>query len=176
MKAVHLFAWHCTVHLYLLSRLNMHWNLTPCLLGNFACFLSSADFFSKSTFSKKSFGNTIRISNSLDPDCRAWSGSKLFSNVNSRRHLYEKRKVFFSTLVALFDKKSKWHQLKDCPSFELPRSQWKLIFCIYKNTEGDTKMFNIILFELRSAIPVNKFSVIAFIGCIHIFDLYSVCA
>ena len=31
-------------------------------------FLSSADFFSKSTFSKNSLGNTIRVSNSLDPD------------------------------------------------------------------------------------------------------------
>ena len=30
--------------------------------------LSSADFFSKSTFSKTSFRNTIRVSNSLDPD------------------------------------------------------------------------------------------------------------
>ena len=31
-------------------------------------FLSSADFFSKSIFSKKSYRNTIRVSNSLDPD------------------------------------------------------------------------------------------------------------
>ena len=32
-------------------------------------FLSSADFlFSKSTFSKYSFRNTMRVSNSLDPD------------------------------------------------------------------------------------------------------------
>ena len=30
--------------------------------------LSSADFFSKSTFSKNSFRNTIRVSNSLDLD------------------------------------------------------------------------------------------------------------
>ena len=30
-------------------------------------FLSSADFFLKSTFSKNSFRNTIRVSNSLDP-------------------------------------------------------------------------------------------------------------
>ena len=37
----------------------------------FACwviFLSSVDFFFKLTFSKKSFWNTIRVSNSLDPD------------------------------------------------------------------------------------------------------------
>ena len=31
-------------------------------------FLSSADLFSKSTFSKSSFRNTIRVSNRLDPD------------------------------------------------------------------------------------------------------------
>ena len=34
----------------------------------FHAFLSSADFFSKSTFSKNSFRNTIRVSNSLDQD------------------------------------------------------------------------------------------------------------
>ena len=34
----------------------------------FQAFLPSADFFSKSTFSKNSFRNTIRVSNSLDPD------------------------------------------------------------------------------------------------------------
>ena len=31
-------------------------------------FLSSAEFFLKSTFLKNSFRNTIRVSNSLDPD------------------------------------------------------------------------------------------------------------
>ena len=31
-------------------------------------FMSSADFFSKSTFLKTSLRNTIRVSNSLDPD------------------------------------------------------------------------------------------------------------
>ena len=41
-----------------------------CLLGNFANFLSSADFFllQKSPFFIKLFRNTIRVSNSLDPD------------------------------------------------------------------------------------------------------------
>ena len=40
------------------------------MLGNFPCVLSSADFlfFSKSPFSKNYFRNTIRVSNSLDPD------------------------------------------------------------------------------------------------------------
>ena len=35
---------------------------------NFPCFLSSADFFFKINFLKNSFRNTIRVSNSLDPD------------------------------------------------------------------------------------------------------------
>ena len=38
------------------------------MMGNFYDFLSSAKKFSKSTFSKNSFRNTIRVSNSLDPD------------------------------------------------------------------------------------------------------------
>ena len=38
-------------------------------MGNVSCFLlSSANFFSKLTFSKKSFSNTNGVSNSLDPD------------------------------------------------------------------------------------------------------------
>ena len=37
-------------------------------MGNFHAFLSSADFFSKSTFLKNSFRNTMRVSNSLGPD------------------------------------------------------------------------------------------------------------
>ena len=39
-----------------------------CLLGILHACSSSADFFSKSTFSKNTFMNTIRVSNSLDPD------------------------------------------------------------------------------------------------------------
>ena len=44
--------------------------LTLSMLGNFACFFLVCGFFFffKSTFSKKSFRNTIRVSNSLDPD------------------------------------------------------------------------------------------------------------
>ena len=38
------------------------------MLGNVACFMSSADFFQIYTFSKKYFSNTIRVSDSLDPD------------------------------------------------------------------------------------------------------------
>ena len=40
-----------------------------CMMGNFACFFCRLPiFFSKLTFSKNSFGNTVRVSNSLDPD------------------------------------------------------------------------------------------------------------
>ena len=42
--------------------------LTKCMLGNFACFFVVCCFFSKSTFSKNSFRNTIRVSNRVDPD------------------------------------------------------------------------------------------------------------
>ena len=41
--------------------------LTHCILGNFSCFLSAADVFQNKLL-KNSFRNTIRISNSLDPD------------------------------------------------------------------------------------------------------------
>ena len=47
-------------------------SLTLCILDKFSrFFLSSADFFSKSSFSKNSFRNTIRVSNNLNPD-QAW--------------------------------------------------------------------------------------------------------
>ena len=42
--------------------------LTLCPLGNFSCFFVGSWFFSKSTFSKNSFRNTIWVSNRLDPD------------------------------------------------------------------------------------------------------------
>ena len=42
--------------------------LTVCLLGNFICLFCRQLFFSKSTFSKYSFRNTIRVTNSTDPD------------------------------------------------------------------------------------------------------------
>ena len=44
--------------------LSIYYLLTLC----FACFLSSADFFLNQLFQKNSFKNTIRVSNSLDPD------------------------------------------------------------------------------------------------------------
>ena len=42
--------------------------LELCLLGNFSCFFLSSDFFSKSTYSKNSFRNTIRLSNLFTPN------------------------------------------------------------------------------------------------------------
>ena len=42
--------------------------VTLCILGNFYAFLSFADFFSKSTFWKNSYRNSIRVTNRLDPD------------------------------------------------------------------------------------------------------------
>ena len=38
------------------------------MLGNFTFFLSPVDFLFNSSFQKKSFKNTIRMSNRLDPD------------------------------------------------------------------------------------------------------------
>ena len=42
--------------------------VTLCMLGNFWCGCCQLIFFSKSTFWKNSFRNTIRVSNSLGPD------------------------------------------------------------------------------------------------------------
>ena len=52
------------------------------MLGKFACFLSSAVFFfSKSTFSKNSFRNVMKVSNSMDPDlARRFVGPDLGPN------------------------------------------------------------------------------------------------
>ena len=45
-----------------------HLSLSLCMLGNFACFFVICGFFFKLTFSKKHLRDTIRVSNSLDPD------------------------------------------------------------------------------------------------------------
>ena len=42
--------------------------LTLCMLGKYSCFLVSADFFQNHLFRKNPFSNTVRVSNSLDPD------------------------------------------------------------------------------------------------------------
>ena len=55
--------------LYYISNVSrIEFELTLCLLGIFHTFLLSADFFLKSTVSKNSFRNTIRVLNSLVPD------------------------------------------------------------------------------------------------------------
>ena len=48
-------------------------------------FLSFADFFSKSTFLKNYFGNTFKVSNSLDPNqARCFAGPDLSPNLLQR--------------------------------------------------------------------------------------------
>ena len=69
--------------------------LTLCMLGNFACFLSSRfkKKQQKKPFSKKSFRNTIRlrVSNSLNPDqTRHFVGPDLGSNCLERLSAVDK--------------------------------------------------------------------------------------
>ena len=56
------------------------------MLGNFACFFVVCGFFFKLTFSnKKSFRNTIKVANSLDPDqARCFVGPDLDPNCLQR--------------------------------------------------------------------------------------------
>ena len=66
------------------------------MLGHF-CFLSYADFFSKLTFQKfiQEYDQSVKQfgSRSGPTICRAWSGSKLFAKMISRRHCQVKRKT-----------------------------------------------------------------------------------
>ena len=63
----------------------MYTCLTLCLLGSFSCFLSSAFFLQNHFFSKNSLRNTIRVSNSLDPDqARHFVGPDLGQNCLQR--------------------------------------------------------------------------------------------
>ena len=59
------------IFFFFLTYLDPHFgpmHLTLCMLGNFSCFYcSSADFFSKLSFFKKSFKETIRVSNGFNP-------------------------------------------------------------------------------------------------------------
>ena len=58
--------------------------LTLCMLDNFSWFFqTSEDIFQQYFFSKYSFRNNIRVSDSLDSD-PAWSRSKLFAKIISR--------------------------------------------------------------------------------------------
>ena len=63
----------------------------------YSIFLSSADFLL--TFSKNAFRITTRVSTGLDLDqtwrsVQAWSGSKLFAKINSRRKKAELTSIF----------------------------------------------------------------------------------
>ena len=73
--------------------------------------LSSADSFSKSTFSKNYFRNTIRVSNSLDPDqARHFVGSDLSPNClqkvsaddTSRQRVFSHKKLAADIFIQIF--------------------------------------------------------------------------
>ena len=69
-----------------MSTMSRETGLTLCLLGNFAYFLTSADFFHNQLFQKffQEYG-TIRVSNSLDPDqARHFVGPDLGPNYLQR--------------------------------------------------------------------------------------------
>ena len=76
--------------------------ITLCLLCNFAYFLSSAVFYQNLFFSKTSFKNTIRVSNSLDSDqTRRYVESDLGPNCegyqrNKRKYAFILSNHFYS--------------------------------------------------------------------------------
>ena len=53
---------------FILKVIILYMYLTLCILDIFFILFCRLLIFSKSTFSKSSFGNTLRVSNSLDPD------------------------------------------------------------------------------------------------------------
>ena len=68
--------------------------LTLCMQGNFACFFVVCRlfffFFFLKTFSKQSFRNNIRVSNSLDPDqARCFVGPGLGPNCLQKLSAYD---------------------------------------------------------------------------------------
>ena len=64
------------------SKFYIIYTLNLCMLGNFSVFvLFWLFFFQNWLFQKKSFMNTIRVSNGI---CQAWYGSKLFAKIISR--------------------------------------------------------------------------------------------
>ena len=63
----------------------LHTYFHLCLLGKIACFLTSADYLSKSAVSKNSFRKDIKVSDSLDPDqARHYVGPDLSPNCLQR--------------------------------------------------------------------------------------------
>ena len=66
-----LFSWTFLKKLSLLSAAVVTGTLILCMLGNFACFFCCLIFFLNQLFPEKTFRNTIKVSNSLDPD-QAW--------------------------------------------------------------------------------------------------------
>ena len=82
-KSVRIFSYMCLISI--ISCVNQIHVLTICMLGNFVCFLSSADFFSNLTFS-----NNFQEYNVPSKYETVWihtrlvSGFKLFAKVISR--------------------------------------------------------------------------------------------
>ena len=72
-----------------------------------AC-LSSADFFSKSLFQKKSFSNTIRVSNSLDPEQDRAVGPYLGQTCLQRLSAEEVNVVRF----VQWSQRNTWHKVQ----------------------------------------------------------------
>ena len=78
--------------------------------GIFLAFLSSADFFSKLTFSKISFRNSIIISKSLDPDPARRSArfmSQVTGYADTVRITCTVEQMVHNNLLANISKKSK---------------------------------------------------------------------
>ena len=64
-------------------------------------FLSSVDFFLKLTFSKKYFRNTIRVSNSMDPDqAQPFVGPDLGPNCLQRLSADDKSRYGATELIS----------------------------------------------------------------------------
>ena len=82
-----MFSWWWSTHIGFCAfpELNRLLHLTHCILEIFLCFFVVCWFFSKLIFWKNSFRNTIRMSNSLDPDqARRFVGPDLGPNCSPR--------------------------------------------------------------------------------------------
>ena len=80
-------------------------SISLCMLGNFSFFLFLSADISKKKSSKNSFRNTIRVSNSLDPD------QNLPSDDFPARYFFKKftQKKSADDKIAMFLKHAKFH-------------------------------------------------------------------
>ena len=83
---------------------NVFRNINLCLLGNFTCFFfCRLLIFSKTTFSKNSFRNAIRVSKSLDPDqARCFVGPDLGPNCLQKLSADDTSRYSVSILASAF--------------------------------------------------------------------------